>query len=421
MMAMRSFWLWGNGILTASLLIVSSAGAATIRRAAQQCATDERKMDQTIVVTKKDAFSFRIRRSWLPGMDWNFKKKGWCVQCKLNCCEGDELVMVRCGGTNKHRQRFIYEEMSPGEGRFKPNTRPSLCVTKSASDDSATLRTCESGNPDQIFSGFQPGHAFELQAKSDPDLCLAAPDDENDDDTFTTVDCSEAREVDTTSWEAVYQHGEFNGYIPFVAPCHRTCLDVYQDNQAIFVGQFLPVATMQSVELFYQYNAQNRYEYNGDKMTPLDVDTSIIFVHQDALLCDLALVVVHGGKELKEHQECKPGGAILHITGNLEECVVQDGRNSPSDSFTYNSRTDETKCDWTWSWQNKCQVRTDGLAHRWDPKELECLRIRPEQFSGLKQWMFVPGQEESDTPAVFDQYAPLNMEKDLEICLGTCL
>jgi hypothetical protein len=234
---------------------------------------------------------------------------------------------------------------------------------------------------------------------------------------FKAGNCIEARATNTTMWEAVYQKGTFNGYIPPTNTCPKTCLNVSQQNKTRFVGQYHPVGTSQSIDQFYQYNAQNKFGYNGEAVTPLDADTSIIFVHQDSMECDLSLVIVHGAKDLKEGQECTPGGALLKIAGNLENCVVQDGRNSPSDSFTYIPDKDETRCDWTWSWQSKCRVRTDGLAHRWDLNERHCLKIRPKKFMGINHWKYVPGQKQNDVPANFDDYVSLDTKQDLEICI----
>jgi hypothetical protein len=131
-------------------------------------------------------------------------------------------------------------------------------------------------------------------------------------------------------------------------------------------------------------------------------------------------VPVHGAKKLKDSQECKRGGATIFITGDLEDCVVQDGRNSPSYTYIYNSATDETDCTWKWSWQGRCQVRTDGLAHYWDPEELPCIKVRPGEFYGINHWMYVPGMDESDIRISVDQYVPLDMDEDLEICAGVC-
>jgi hypothetical protein len=369
-----------------------------------------------------DPFSFRLRRSWSPGMTWEYSLHGWCLQCKTKvgrnetCLDGDKIVIGHC--SKKRPQRFTYEELRPGVGRLKPLAAPNLCLTMSGRSQAIRLSRCQRSNLLQLFAGFDPGHAFELQAMDNPKLCLVVP--RTDELAFVSARCSKARNFNRTLWEAVYQEGRYDGHIPSTKSCPRTCLNVFQRNKEVYVGQFQPVTTSQGVDLFYQYNAKNLFGYNAEEITPLDAETSIIFVHQDAMYCDLALVTVHGAKELKAGQECTPGGAILFITGNLENSIVQDGRNSPSDSYTYIPATDETNCNWTWSWQTACQVRTDGLAHLWEPQKLPCIKIRPQRFIGIDHWMYVPGLNASDVPISFDQYVPLDMNEDLEICTGLC-
>jgi hypothetical protein len=368
-----------------------------------------------------DLFSFRLRRSWLPGMAWNFSNKGWCLQCETvgpnaTCLDGDKIVVGHC--SEALPQRFTYEETGLSEGRLKPFTSPKLCLTAHGRGHVVSLSRCQKSNVRQGFAGFEPGHTFELHLIDNPNLCLIVPS--IDEHAFVPARCSKAQVFNRTIWEAVYQQGRYDGHVPTTKSCPRTCLDVFQRNKGVHVGQFDPVATSQSVDQFYQYNAKNLFGYNGEEITPLDADTSIIFVHQDAMYCDLALVTVHGAKELKAGQECRPGGAVLYITGNLEGSIVQDGRNSPSDSFTYIPATDETNCNWTWSWQKKCHVRTDGLAHRWEPNDVPCLKVRPESFIGIDHWMYVPGRNASNVPISFDQYVHLDMDEDLEICAGVC-
>jgi hypothetical protein len=357
---------------------------------------------------QEDPFSLHLRQSLNPGSAWQYSNRDWCLQCQTDgqnetCLDGGKIVIGRC--SEDRPQLFTYEETGPGEGRLKPTVDPDLCLTIFGSGQAATLSRCLKSNSRQLFDGLEGGHAFELRAKDDPNLCLVAH--RSNQAAFVLARCS----------KALYQLGRNTRQ---TQSCPRTCLDVYQREKREYVGQFDPVATSQSVDQFYRYNADNRFGYNGEEITPLDADTSIIFIHQDATNCDLALVTVHGAKELKDGQECRPGRAVLFITGDLEDSVVQDGRNSPSDSFTYDPDTDETKCDWTWSWQRSCEVRTDGLAHWWDPDELPCIKIRPDGFSGIDRWMYVPGEDESDETISFDEYVRLDMDDDLEICLGEC-
>jgi hypothetical protein len=369
----------------------------------------------------EEPFSLRLRRSWFSGMAWEYSPHDLCMECETEgqndtCLNGDRIVLGHC--RESRPQLFTFDKTDSGEGRLKTHSDPDLCLTISEGGQEITLSQCQTSNLHQVYSGLEAGYAFELKSVHHPELCLVIPQTKQL--SFEAALCSKALKHDRVLLEAVFQRGLYDRHTRQTQSCPRTCLDVFQREKSKYVGQFYPVATSQSVDRFYRYNADNDFGYNGDEITPLDAETSIVFVHQDSIECDLALVTVHGAKELKDDQECRPGGVVFYITGNLEDSVVQDGRNSPSDSFTYIAATDETNCDWTWSWQKRCEVRTDGLAHWWDPDELPCIKVRPESFVGINHWKYVPGEDESDVSISFDQYVSLDMDEELEICAGAC-
>ena len=191
--------------------------------------------------------------------------------------------------------------------------------------------------------------------------------------------------------------------------CPDLCLDVSQGKT--FIGILRPISTAESVKKLYGYNRDN-YSFNGDKVVPLVPHDSILFIHQDTSECDLALVIVHDSKE-----ECSSGKARMFISGNLEDSVVQDGRDSPSDTYEYDPNTDETECFWEWGWQSGCQKRTDGIAQTFDRK---CMTVSANFIKGINDWKFVPGPLPNDGSANPSAYIDLDKEETLQICQREC-
>jgi hypothetical protein len=179
------------------------------------------------------------------------------------------------------------------------------------------------------------------------EYCIATsgPAPESDEEVYA-IECALSREDRTSRWELASTDES----------CPTFCIDLWQDDY--FIGQTQPVSTAQSVVQFYDYNKQD-YSFNGDDVVKLVSDHSIIFVHQDSRNCDLAFVIVHDSKD-----DSTGGMAIMDISGDLENSAVQDGRDSPSDFYVYNSTTDETNASWEWSWQEGVSHRTDGKNSR---------------------------------------------------------
>jgi hypothetical protein len=134
------------------------------------------------------------------------------------------------------------------------------------------------------------------------------------------------------------------------------CIEIYEGDSVFPHRRIEPITTEKDIEEFYCYDCHD-YSFNGDDVLTLVPDYSLVFVHQNERSCDLSLVVIHDSKE-----EYSGGKVVMHISGNLENSVVQDGRDSPSDSYEYSRRNDETKCSWVWSWQSGKKYRTDGIA-----------------------------------------------------------
>jgi hypothetical protein len=195
--------------------------------------------------------------------------------------------------------------------------------------------------------------------------------------------------------------------------CPGVCLDVFQEDY--YIGEFQSISTDYSIETLYGYTSDN-YSFNGDGVVPLVTDHSILFIHQDsrANKCDLSLVIVHDSKD-----ECTRGTVRMFITGDLEDSVVQDGRDSPSDTYIYDEETGETECFWEWGWQEGCKKRTDGIAHYW-PSGKDCISVSAEFIRGINEWQFVPGPVKTDGSADPSDYIDLNQSKRLEICKREC-
>jgi hypothetical protein len=196
-------------------------------------------------------------------------------------------------------------------------------------------------------------------------------------------------------------------------PCPDVCLEVFQENN--FIGEFQPISTDYSIKTLYGYNSDN-YSFNGDGVVPLVPNTSILFIHEDSRTnrCDLSLVIVHDSKE-----ECSGGEVRMFITGDLEDSVVQDGRDSPSDTYIYNEVTGETECFWEWNWQSNNECRTDGIAHFW-PSDKDCISVSAEFIRGIDDWKFVPGPIGNDGSVDPSDYIYLTQSRTLEICRSEC-
>lgn len=195
--------------------------------------------------------------------------------------------------------------------------------------------------------------------------------------------------------------------------CPGVCLDVFQGGNNI--GEFQPVSTDYSITTLYGYNKDN-YSFNGDDVVPLVSDYSLVFIHHDSRTsrCDLSLVIVHDSKDT-----CSGGEVRMFITGDLEDSVVQDGRDSPSDTYIYDEETGETECFWEWGWQGDCDKRTDGIAHYW-PNGKDCISVSAEFIRGIDEWQFVPGPVQNDGAVDPSDYIYLNKSRGLEICKREC-
>jgi hypothetical protein len=408
---------------------------------------------------KLEEYSFRL------GMH-GIETEDWCIECEYHgvsgsqCYEGDKLVIDKCG--TSLRQWFVYEEAEPGIGRLKPQGSPNLCLTLDG--HSIRLIKCNDDNEGQIFLGFDPVHPFELYPEGMKGDCLTQMNHEpTKDQEILVMECVVARDDLTSRWQVQKAKGEYasatdtkslisndetsndpNIKVAFASAavtrnnqdddgrdddgqdddgrdddgryeesCPDICLDVFQENNSI--GEFQPISTDYSVETLYGYNSDN-YSFNGDDVVPLLIDYSILFIHQDIRpdKCDLSLVIVHDSKE-----ECTGGEVRMFITGDLEDSVVQDGRDSPSDTYIYTEETGETECFWEWGWQSDCDKRTDGIAHYW-PSGKDCISVSAEFIRGIDEWQFVPGPVYNDGSADPSDYIYLRKSKKLQICKREC-
>jgi len=382
-------------------------------------------------------YSFRFRLNRCSGASWSDDSGGWCLECQYNgvsgsaCSYGDKLVIDRCGSSS--RQRFIYEESGEGKGRFKPQGSQGLCVTREGFR--LRLRDCN-GDEDQVFRGFHPDSTFELRPEGNRDYCVGDNDPVTKDEVYKTLPCGEARDVGINLWKADDDEGFYNGYTPGDTAtcsdgggggggnggggggeiCGNTCVEASQNGRVI--GKYRPVSTKDDIVDFYDYEGSSddspNFSFNGDNFVPLVRDGSHIFIHQDSRTCQRSLAIVHDSKK-----ECSGGIVRMFISGDLEDSIVQDGRDSPSDWYRYSSDDDETECYWKWSWQSGCKKRTDGIAHIWD-NDRQCLVIRPKEFDGIDDWLYVPGPEDVDDEADPDDYVKLDKDENLYLCRAQC-
>jgi hypothetical protein len=330
--------------------------------------------------------------------------KSWCIQCEFHtrqngpaCQVGDSLVLDDCY-TGSPRQRFYYEEVTNGKGRFKPLGSPGLCFTLYEMSE-LYLDYCEDDNEDQIFSGFDPEVEFRIESSSEwgLDFCLGS----NGSDLIANTRCSDD---DTLLWEAS----------DVELACPKVCLELTQGGKTFEV---LPITTPQTLEEFYDYNGNGDYSFNGIEFVPTVADHTLIFIHHEEGDCGkLGVVVINDSIE-----DCTGGRVNLDISGNHQDAVVQDGPNSiyggPSDTYEYIDDGDYTEMEWNWSWQSGCKYRSDGIADYWDTDARDrCMFVDPVRFDGIVKWQFVSGP----APADPDDYITLDMDERIWICWVDC-
>lgn len=238
-------------------------------------------------------------------------------------------------------------------------------------------------------------------------------------DEILAIDCASARNFKTGKWDLGNVEGlmidrddveetSSPTFSPTEAPTtYEACIDLWEGRR-LLQRNIKPITTEDDIEDFYGYDYGDNYSFNGDDVVPLVPDYSLVFIHEHESSGELSLVIVHDSKE-----EYSGGKVRMHISGDLEDSVVQDGRDSPSDEYTYDKKKDETDCYWEWSWQSGKKYRTDGIADYWDPSERECLYIDAEFIEGIDKWQFVPGPADEVDP---DDYITLNEDKRLWIC-----
>jgi len=330
-----------------------------------------------------------------------------CIQCEFHtrqngpACEvGDRLVLDDCY-TGSPRQRFYYEETSEGKGRFKPLASPGLCFTRGKRYyiSEIYLDYCEDDREEQIFSGFDSVDAFLMESSSEwgVDYCVGA----NEDGIIENKMCSDD---DTLLWEPS----------DLEIACPKVCMELSQGETKYKV---LPITTPQTLEEFYDYNANGDVSFNGIEFVPTVADHSLIFIHHEEGDCGkLGVVVLNDSTE-----DCTGGTVQMDISGNHQDAVVQDGPNSvyggPSDTYKYIYDGDYTEMEWEWSWQGGCKYRSDGIASYWDTDARDsCMYVDPKKFDGIVKWQFVSGP----APADPNDYITLDMDERIGICWVDC-
>jgi hypothetical protein len=197
--------------------------------------------------------------------------------------------------------------------------------------------------------------------------------------------------------------------------CPDVCVDVVQGER--YFGQFHPVTTAGTLEDFYAYGDDSNFSFNGDDVVPLIPDQSLFLVHYDTNACDLGFAIVHDSKE-----EDTGGQVRMFVSGNVEDAVVLDGRDNPSDRYFYRGDDlDDTEAFWEWGWQYS-KFRTDGMADRWNVNDRQCLTVQAKFISGIDAWRFVPGPSFSSDNSVADpkKYLYLDMDERLTVCHVAC-
>jgi hypothetical protein len=239
-------------------------------------------------------------------------------------------------------------------------------------------------------------------------------------DVLFAIDCEDSREDGTSKWELSNiqdveseEDTEEDTEEDSDEGC-GACIEIWEggsDKPRRKLEKVQPITTRKDVEDFYCYECKDNYSFNGDNVVPLIPDRSLVFVHEHESSCDLSLVIVHDSKK-----DYSPGRVVMKINGDLEDSVVQDGRDSPSDDYDYDKGDDETTCSWEWSWQSGRRYRTDGIADYWRPDKRECRYIDVEKMEGIKRWQFVPGPVPSSGKVDTDDYITLDKDERLWIC-----
>lgn len=184
------------------------------------------------IIEAKDSYFF------LQSVEW----QGWCIKCEFHtrqngpaCRVGDSLLLSECY-TGGPRQRFYYEEISNGLGRFKPLGSPGLCFTLDDGSSDVYLDYCDDDNDDQLFGGFDPDSEFKLKSSVSNswgmESCLGY--DEND--VIENRMCTGRSE--SLLW----------GALDVEDACPQVCLELTQDGTTT---QVLPITTPQTLEEFY--------------------------------------------------------------------------------------------------------------------------------------------------------------------------
>ena len=148
----------------------------------------------------------------------NGRERKWCWQCEGgNCNEGDMIQVRVCSGNS--RQRFVYSSASDARVRFSPVTRRDLCL-EMISDRRMRLAKCDSGDSDQLFSGFKNnGDKFELFPCRQSDRVLTQQHDPKSyEEVFAEL--KETARGDHTSEWVVYKPSGESG-IPNPSPTSR--------------------------------------------------------------------------------------------------------------------------------------------------------------------------------------------------------
>jgi hypothetical protein len=130
-------------------------------------------------------------------------------------------------------------------------------------------------------------------------------------------------------------------------------------------------------------------------------------------------VIVHDSKE-----DYTGGQVHMYISGNMENAVVTDGRDSsskhgPSDRYIYlGQEKDATELFWEWGWQSGTKkYRTDGIADYWDSHKRPCVTLSAKFIKGIDAWRFVPGPNGKHFAVNPDDYLYLDMDDELKVCM----
>lgn len=196
--------------------------------------------------------------------------------------------------------------------------------------------------------------------------------------------------------------------------CRKVCIDVAQGRR--HYGQVQPVSTNGSLEDFYAYNENNNFSFNGDDVVPLIADQSLVMAHYDTTTCDLGLVIVHDSKE-----DYTGGQVRMFVSGNVEDAIVLDGRDNPSDRYSYRGDDrDDTELFWEWGWQSH-KYRTDGMAASWNVDERPCVTVKAKFIKGIDAWRYVTGPSPENGGVIDPQnYLYLDKDEPLTVCKGSC-